>query len=158
MFSPREGTILVTRVIRDDPTKGDGHGKPLLPSHIVETFTDWRLYGHLVAALLSMVMISPMNTYAPSIIKSLGFTSLQANGLNSVGSACALIWSVSLAFSSDRLRERGVHIAIGYLLGAVGLLWLALAPNGVSRWILYGKSSALDPRVLNANMSQVVWF
>lgn len=158
MFSPREGTILVTRVIRDDPTKGYGHGKPLLPSHIVETFTDWRLYGHLVAALLSMVMISPMNTYAPSIIKSLGFTSLQANGLNSVGSACALIWSVSLAFSSDRLRERGVHIAIGYLLGAVGLLWLALAPNGVSRWVLYGKSSALDPRVLNANMSQVVWF
>lgn len=158
MFSPREGTILVTRVIRDDPTKGYHHGKPLLPSHIAETFTDWRLYGHLVAALLSMVMISPMNTYAPSIIKSLGFTSLQANGLNSVGSACALIWSVSLAFSSDRLRERGVHIAIGYLLGAVGLLWLALAPNGVSRWVLYGKSSAVDPRVLNANMSQVVWF
>ena len=143
MFTTREGTILVTRVIRDDPTKGYRHGRPLLPSHIVETFTDWRLYGHLVAALLSMVMISPMNTYAPSIIKSLGFTSLQANGLNSVGSACALIWSVSLAFSSDRLRERGVHIAIGYLLGAVGLLWLALAPNGVSRWVLYGKSSAI---------------
>lgn len=139
LFPPREGSILVTRVIRDDPTKGIQHGKPLLPSHVVATLRDWRLYGHLVAGLLSMVMISPMNTYAPSIIKSLGFTGLQANGLNSIGSACALLWSVSLAFSSDKLRERGFHIALGYLLGAAGLLWLALAPATVGRWTLYGK-------------------
>ncbi|KAI8651647.1 MFS domain-containing protein [Fusarium keratoplasticum] len=138
IFTEREASILVTRVIRNDPTKALRYGKPVLPSHILETFMDWRLYGHLVAALLSMVMISPMNTYAPSIIKSLGFTSLQANGLNSVGSVCALIWSVSLAFSSDKFRERGFHIAVGYLWGAVGLLWLALAPDNVSKWTLYG--------------------
>lgn len=138
IFTPREASILITRVMKDDPTKALRYGKPVLPAHILETFADWRLYGHLVAAFLSMVMISPMNTYAPSIIKSLGFTSLQANGLNSVGSACALVFSVSLAFSSDKLRERGVHIAIGYLWGAAGLLWLALAANGVDKWILYG--------------------
>ncbi|KAJ4172746.1 hypothetical protein NW754_002949 [Fusarium falciforme] len=141
IFTEREASILVTRVIRNDPTKALRYGKPVLPSHILETFMDWRLYGHLVAALLSMVMISPMNTYAPSIIKSLGFTSLQANGLNSVGSICALIWSVSLAFSSDKFRERGFHIAVGYLWGAAGLLWLALAPDGVSKWTLYGKKA-----------------
>ncbi|KAI9150574.1 hypothetical protein HJFPF1_10348 [Paramyrothecium foliicola] len=138
IFTEKEASILVTRVIRNDPTKAFRQGKPVLPSHILETFADWRLYGHLVAALLSMVMIAPMNTYAPSIIKSLGFTSLQANGLNSVGSICALIWSVSLAFSSDKFRERGFHIAMGYLWGAAGLLWLALAPNSVSKWTLYG--------------------
>ncbi|KFA50654.1 hypothetical protein S40293_04878 [Stachybotrys chartarum IBT 40293] len=138
MFTEHEASILITRVIRNDPTKALRYGKPVLPSHIVETFMDWRLYGHLVAALLSMIMISPMNTYAPSIIRSLGFTSLQANGLNSVGSACALVWSVSLAYSSDKFRERGFHIAAGYLWGAIGLLWLALAPAGVGRWTLYG--------------------
>ncbi|KAJ4153173.1 hypothetical protein LMH87_009673 [Akanthomyces muscarius] len=138
IFTPREASILVTRVIRNDPTKALRYGKPVLPSHILDTFSDWRLYGHLVAALLSMVMISPMNTYAPSIIKSLGFTSLQANGLNSVGSICALIWSVGLAFSSDRFQERGFHIAVGYLWGAIGLLWLALAPTNVAKWVLYG--------------------
>lgn len=138
IFTEREASILVTRVIYNDPTKALRYGKPVLPSHILDTFGDWRLYGHLVAALLSMVMISPMNTYAPSIIKSLGFTSLQANGLNSVGSICALIWSVSLAFSSDRFQERGFHIAAGYLWGAVGLLWLALAPENVGKWVLYG--------------------
>lgn len=126
-------------MIRNDPTKAQRYGKPVLPSHIVETFTDWRLYGHLVAAMLSMVMIAPVNTYAPSIIKSLGFSGLQANGLNSVGSVCALFMAVSLAFNSDRTGERGFHIAVGYLWGAAGLLWLALAPSDIGRGVLYGE-------------------
>lgn len=108
-----------------------------------------------------MVMISPMNTYAPSIIKSLGFTSLQANGLNSVGSACALVLSISLAFSSDKLHERGVHIAIGYLWGAAGLLWLALTPGGSGKWILYGEYCLSIPHELASNSyfceGGVVW-
>jgi hypothetical protein len=138
IFTPREASIIVTRSIRNDPGKGSRVRKPVLASHILETFVDWRLYGHLVAAFLSMIMISGMNTYSPSIIKSLGFTGLQANGLNSVGSACALILSLTLAYSSDRMHERGVHIAVGYLWGAVGLLWLALAPIDAGKWILYG--------------------
>ncbi len=89
--------------------------------------------------MIPRVMIYPINTYAPSIIKGLGFSGLQANGMNSVGSVGALIFAISLAYSSDHLRERGIHISIGFLLGATGLLWLALAPHGVSRWVLYGK-------------------
>lgn len=146
LFTPRQGSILVTRVMRNDPTKALRYGKPLLPSHIVETFMDWRLYGHLVAALLSMVMIAPMNTYAPSIIQSLGFSGLQANGLNSVGSVCALIWTISLAFSSDKTRERGFHIAAGYLWGAIGLLWLALTPDSAGKRVLYGKTPSTSKR------------
>jgi hypothetical protein len=139
-FTEREATIIVTRVIRNDPTKAHRYRKPMTMSHIAATFRDWRLYGHLVAAL-SMVMIAPMNTYAPSIIKSLGFSALQANGLNSIGSVCALVLSVSLAFSSDRHRERGLHIAGGYLWGASGLLYLALAPERVGRWGFFGKDA-----------------
>ncbi|KAI9042015.1 MFS general substrate transporter [Aspergillus affinis] len=137
-FTAREGSILTTRVIKNDPTKAYRQKNRVSPSDILETFLDWRLYGHIIGGFLSMVMISPMNTYAPSIIKGLGFTSLQANGLNSVGSACALVMSILLAFSSDRFQERGVHIAIGYLWGAAGILWLALTPEASGKWILYG--------------------
>ena len=84
-------------------------------------------------------MIYPMNTYAPSIIKSLGFSGLQANGMNSVGSVGALVFAISLAYSSDRFQERGIHVSAGFLVGAVGLLWLALPPTGGSKWVLYGK-------------------
>lgn len=143
IFNEREASVIMDRVLREDPSKSDTHKRQVLPSHILDTFKDWRIYGHLVAGLLSMVMIAPMNTYAPSIIKSLGFTSLQANGLNAVGSVCALVWSLLLAYSSDRSAERGLHIATGYLFGAAGLLWLALAPSSVGKWTLYGKTTLL---------------
>lgn len=60
--------MLITRVIRNDPTKSQRQGKPVLLSHILETLGDWRLYGHLIGAFLSMVMISPMNVSHPSRI------------------------------------------------------------------------------------------
>ena len=55
MFPERQAAIIVTRVFRDDPQKARGHGKPVLPRHILETFMDWKLYGHILAAFLSMV-------------------------------------------------------------------------------------------------------
>lgn len=54
VFSDRQATIIVTRVIRNDPQKASRVGKPVLPKHILETFQDWRLYGHIISAFLSM--------------------------------------------------------------------------------------------------------
>lgn len=54
MLSDRQASIIVTRVIRNDPQKASRHGKPVLPKHILETFMDWRLYGHILSAFLSM--------------------------------------------------------------------------------------------------------
>jgi len=54
MISHRQASIIVTRVIRSDPQKASRHGKPVLPKHILETFMDWRLYGHILSAFLSM--------------------------------------------------------------------------------------------------------
>ncbi|KIL84017.1 hypothetical protein FAVG1_12712 [Fusarium avenaceum] len=103
VFTDREASILVTRVIRNDPTKALRYGQPVLRVS---------LYGNDLA-----------DEYIRTIdhqVAGLHFTSLQANGLNSVGSVCALVWSVTLAFSSDHFRERGYHIALGYLWGAAG--------------------------------------
>ncbi|RFU26112.1 hypothetical protein B7463_g10226, partial [Scytalidium lignicola] len=99
------------------------------------TFLDWKVYGHVVTAFLSMLMITPMNTYAPSIVQSLGFSRYDANGMNSVGSAVSLVVVLTLAFNSDRVRERAFHIAFGYLIGVVGLFWIAYVPD--HRWLIY---------------------
>lgn len=56
--------------------------------------------------------------------------------MNSVGSVVSLIVVLSLAFNSDRVRERAFHIASGYLIGVVGLFWIAYVPD--NKWLIYG--------------------
>ena len=54
------------------------------------------------------------------------------------GAAIGLVVSISLAYSSDRFRERGIHTATAMCLAFAGCFWLALAPEGVGRNVLYG--------------------
>ncbi|CAD6583576.1 MAG: hypothetical protein CYPHOPRED_002402 [Cyphobasidiales sp. Tagirdzhanova-0007] len=137
IFSQRDVEIIRGRVLLDDPAKAFVRGTPISFVDIRDTFLDWHIYGHCAAAILSSVMITPMNTYGPSLVKDLGFAGYSANGLQAPGSALALIISVSLAWNSDRTRERGFHIAAVMLMSGVGALWLALPPSSAGKAVLY---------------------
>jgi len=60
------------------------------------------------------------------------------NGMQAPGAAIALVFSIALAYSSDKTRERGLHIALAMLLSFAGCFWLAFAPDGAARRVLYG--------------------
>lgn len=138
ILTEEQAEIISKRVLEDDPTKIDATPSISIRWKDFDCFSSWKLPGHCAMAFLSSVMFQPINTYAPSIIKSLGYKGYTANGLNSVGSVCALFVSLSLAFSSDRRQERGLHITTGFFISAVGLLWLALASNSTAKSVLYG--------------------
>ncbi|WVR03306.1 hypothetical protein IAU60_000297 [Kwoniella sp. DSM 27419] len=138
VLNQRDAEILSSRLTGGDTSHGSGIGSRVKLSDIKDTFLDWRLYGHCVAAFLSSVIITPVNTYGPSLIKSLGYKGFTANGMAAPASAIGLVFSVSLAWNSDRVRERGLHIALAMTLSFAGCMWLALAPDGVGKRVLYG--------------------
>ncbi|EMC98964.1 hypothetical protein BAUCODRAFT_120256 [Baudoinia panamericana UAMH 10762] len=135
ILKPDQGAMLQRRAMQDDPSKKNNLRRVTIRDF--DILLDHRIYGHLVMAFLSSVMFSPINTYAPSIIKALGYRGYSANGMNAVGSACNLLVALPLAYFSDRTRHRGLFVLTGFIISAVGLLWLALPPNTVSRGILY---------------------
>lgn len=53
IMSSREAEILAARAIRDDPKKAFPRGTKVTLADVLDTFKDWRLYGHCAAALLS---------------------------------------------------------------------------------------------------------
>jgi hypothetical protein len=53
-------------------------------------------------------------------------------------SAIGLVFSIALAYSSDKTRERGLHIALAMALSFAGCIWLAAAPSDVGKRVLYG--------------------
>jgi len=54
VFSSREIEILTTRSLREDPEKANGYHSVVKFKDIKDTFADWRVYGHIVTAFLSM--------------------------------------------------------------------------------------------------------
>lgn len=163
ILKPDQGEKLHQRAVQDDPTKrSQKSGRVAL--HDFDFLLGSRIYGHMLMAFLSSIMYTPINTYAPSIIEDLGFGGYSADGLNSVGPACNLMIALSLAYFSDRTRHRGIFVLIGFLISAVGLLWLALPPNGTARGILYagvvfteagmGSVQGLNAAWLSENMEE----
>lgn len=137
IFSQRQFEVIKARTLEDDPLKAEKVGSHVTFRDIIDTLKDWQIIGHCASAFLSSVMLTPMNTYAPSLVKSLGFAGYSANGLQSPGSTLALIVSLSLAWNSDRTGERGFHIAAAMTLSAIGSFWLALPHTGVTKGVLY---------------------
>jgi MFS family permease len=103
-FTEREIHILRTRVILDDPMKGQKKKKIGLPAFkkavsdaplyvITSTatnlrpsqFSSWRMWTHFLITLANNGPQRAFDTYAPSIVNSFGFAALQANALASVG-------------------------------------------------------------------------
>lgn len=135
ILKQEQASALGRRVVLEDSTKATRSRRVALRDF--DVFYTWQLWGHCAMAFLTSIMFTPVNTYAPSIIKSLGYKGYSANGMNSVGPCLTLFLSLSLAWNSDRTRERGLHVMAGFLVSALGLLWIALPPNGTPAGVLY---------------------
>lgn len=135
ILNQEQASALNSCVILEDSSKTNRSRRVALRDF--DVFRSWNIWGHCAMAFLTSIMFTPVNTYAPSIIKSLGYKGYTANGMNSVGPCLNLIISLSLAWNSDRTKERGLHVTTGFLVSAAGLLWLALPPNGTKAGVLY---------------------
>lgn len=110
-FTPRETYILGRRVVLDDPAKVNGHLK-ISRQDVWLTVRNPRILIHVLISLISLISVTAVQQYSPSIIKSLGFGTVQANALYSVGAYCAVVLVVLLAFIADRTKRRGPSVLI----------------------------------------------
>ncbi|KAK6066835.1 alternative sulfate transporter [Seiridium cupressi] len=105
-FSPRESYILVRRVLLDDPAKTTNHLR-ISGSDIWSTVKNPRILAHVLITLTATVSVNAINTYGPSVIKSLGYGTVRANAMASVGSFIAVVMVVILGWLCDFTGKRG---------------------------------------------------
>ena len=98
-FNERESRIIRERVLLDDPLKAHGHVK-ITGRDIWDTIRQPNLILHFFVSLTSMSAYQGLNHYTPSIIKSFGFGSSNANALTSVPVYASMIWTLALALTS----------------------------------------------------------
>ncbi|PWN52740.1 MFS general substrate transporter [Violaceomyces palustris] len=137
-YTEREASIIVTRVLVDQPSKCNEVKKtPVTWDDVIDTLIDYKLMLIVLMALSGMVIASPVSTYVPSIIKQLGYRGYTANGLAVPGYVMALIIGVSVGFLVNRYQRQAYWIMALQLCAVISLLWVALPPNGTNKEVLY---------------------
>ena len=137
-FSVREEKILVNRVLRDDPTKGDMHNREAVSLKMLwQCLTDYHLWPIYLLGLTWELPMIPVGQYLTLNLRAIGFNTLEVNLLTV---PAYVVWIVNLivfTWASEWLNER-------FLLSTLSQVWvfpmlvsLILLPEDRERWVVY---------------------
>ena len=106
-------------------------------SKFTEAILDIRPWLHMTLNITALAPKGGLQLYTPSIIKSLGFSQLHANLLNSVSSYLVVILSACISFVSDRTEVRGVFCIIAFLWSIAFAAALMGTRDSSNDWLHY---------------------
>ncbi|RFU36076.1 hypothetical protein B7463_g216, partial [Scytalidium lignicola] len=116
-FTEREETIIVTRALRDDPSKGTMHNRqPVTPKLLWKSLCDYHLWPLYAIALTFSMPMTPPAQYLTLSLKGLGFSTFQTNLLVIPSTALHIIGMLGITWLSDRTG----HLA---LIAMLAQLW-----------------------------------
>ncbi|PNP42606.1 hypothetical protein TGAMA5MH_05347 [Trichoderma gamsii] len=79
-FTDREVSIVVNRVLRDDPSKGDMHNREAItPKRLWETLKDFDLWPIYILGVVVFIPPSPPGTYITLTLRKIGFDPFTTN-------------------------------------------------------------------------------
>ncbi|CAG8949379.1 hypothetical protein HYFRA_00005006 [Hymenoscyphus fraxineus] len=108
-FTDRELKIVVNRVLRDDPSKGDMHNRQAItPKRLWEAAKDYDLWPLYAIGLIAYIPQSPPATYITLTLRSLGFSTFDANLMTIPYSVAHIITLIGLTWLSERLNSRAL--------------------------------------------------
>ncbi|KAL2264254.1 hypothetical protein VTK26DRAFT_9030 [Humicola hyalothermophila] len=106
-FSDREVAIMVNRVLRDDPSKGDMHNREAItPRRLWEVLKEYDLWPLYIIGVIAFMPHGPVNAYLTLTLRSLGFSPFNTNLLTIPSTVVHIITLLLLARLSEYLNER----------------------------------------------------
>lgn len=144
-FTDREISIVVNRVLRDDPSKGDMHNRQAVtPRRLWEALKDYDLWPLYIIGLLAYIPQTPPSYYITLILKSAGFSTFNTNLLTIPASVFHIITLILLTRLSDFVKERSFVAMIQSLWTLPCVIALRFWPGLiVNRWGTYGLVTVL---------------
>ncbi|KAJ3078839.1 hypothetical protein HK102_004205 [Quaeritorhiza haematococci] len=121
-LTEEERTLAVERLKLDNVDCEESH---LSREELVGTLTDLKVWGYMLLYIGIATPLYGISFFLPTIIRNLGFSNLNAQLLSSPPYIVACLTTVILSFSSDRFRDRSLHIIITLCFSAASFLVLA---------------------------------
>ncbi|KJK64538.1 D-galactonate transporter [Aspergillus parasiticus SU-1] len=96
---------------------------------LAETLTDAKAWLTALMYFSCNVSFSSLPVFLPTILKDMGFTSINAQGLTAPPYFASFLVTIVTTWIADRLQQRGLMLAILSLIGAVGYVLLAVCTS-----------------------------
>ena len=116
-FSEREETIMVTRIIRDDPGKASMHNRQGLSLGMLwEALKDYDMWPIYLLGLSWTITNTPPQAYITLTCKALGFSTFETSLLTIPAYTLFILQLLFWTWVSEKIHQR-------ILLGLVGQFW-----------------------------------
>ncbi|KAF7915734.1 hypothetical protein BELL_0074g00240 [Botrytis elliptica] len=144
-FTDREISIVVNRVLRDDPSKGDMHNRQAItPKKLWNAAKDYDLWPLYAIGLIAYIPQSPPTSYITLTLRNLGFSTFNTNLLTIPYSAFHIITLLLITQLSERVKERTLVSMIQPLWTLPCIIALRFWPgSGVQAWNTYALVTVL---------------
>lgn len=137
--------MLQARLEKDEHGKRPGaHGMSIDWKMVWSTITHYKRWPHYVSTFAVFSTWSPLTTYTPTIIMTLGFDRIAANALTAVGASIALAVVFGFAYISDKTNVRGGAVVAAHLCYLVTVVVARQVHPHVGRWSRWGLWTAVN--------------
>lgn len=135
-FTEREETIMVNRILRDDPAKGlTAITEPARWADVKRAWSDRSLWGLYFIGLIAYIPATPVQAYLTLTLKRVGnFSTLESNLLTAPSAALQIVTMLALAYSSEYFNERSFHCLVGSMWCLPLFTALLTLPDGGREW------------------------
>ncbi|KAG5982571.1 hypothetical protein E4U55_001718 [Claviceps digitariae] len=114
------------------------------------TFLDIKVWLTALMYFSCNVSYSSLPVFLPTILKDMGFSGLNAQGLSAPPYLAAFVVTIITAFAADRTHQRGLFVIGLALLGTAGYLMLAIAKSTAARYAgVYLAAMGVFPTIAN---------
>jgi hypothetical protein len=143
-FSEKEEKIIVNRVLRDDPSKGDMHNRQGLSLKMLwQSLKDYDLWPIYAIGLLFEIPTAPPKAYLTLSLKAIGFSTFQTTLLSIPVTVFASINLLLVTELTERLHQISL-IGLFTQLWSLPLLIVLYTSSGtLSHWGLYAVTFVL---------------
>ncbi|KAK4215074.1 major facilitator superfamily domain-containing protein [Rhypophila decipiens] len=137
-FTEREESIMVNRLLRDDPSKGDMNNRQAVgPGRLLKAIQDWEMWPLYVLGLMVYIPPAPVSAYLSYILKQLGFSTFHANLLAIPSQFMFAVNLLIITWVSRKVNERSLVSSVSNIWLFAWLLALVIVPTTGPLWTRY---------------------
>ncbi|KAM0545349.1 hypothetical protein ACHAPJ_011421 [Fusarium lateritium] len=138
-FTEREERVMVNRVIRDDPSKGDMHNRqPITPKLLWASLRDYDLWPIYAIGLTFLIPATPPAQYFTLTLRNLGFSVIVTNLLTIPSTLLSIGGLLLLTYLSEKWNERSFLAAAVQVWKLPFVIYLYVVDmSTVNRWVSF---------------------